>query len=99
MAPVTFRRFDAAEYLETEADIAHFLDETARDGDAEAIALALGVIARARNMSRLARATGLTRGGLYKALSPGGNPSLDTVVKVARELGFVLSVRPVDPAS
>lgn len=95
---VTFSRFDAADYLETEEDIATYLDECARDGDPEAIALALGAIARAQNISRLARDTGMTRAGLYKALSPGGNPSLATVTRVARALGFRLAFQrvPID---
>lgn len=88
MEGVTFSHFDAAEYLETEEDMATFLDESAQDGNPEAIALALGAIARARNMSQLARDVGMTRTGLYKALSPGGNPSFATVVKVAGAMGF-----------
>lgn len=55
------------------------------------IAHALGVVARARNMSQLARDSGLTRVGLYKALSREGNPSFATVMKVARALGFQVS--------
>ncbi len=95
MTDVTFSRFDAAEYLETEEDIATFLDECAQDGNPEAIALALGAVARARNVSELARGIGMTRAGLYKALSPGGNPSLDTVTRVARAMGFRLGLVPI----
>ncbi len=51
---------------------------------------ALGNIARARGMSQLARKTGLTREGLYKALSPNGNPEFGTVMKVIRALGLEL---------
>jgi len=54
------------------------------------ITTALGNIARARGMSQLARKTGLTREGLYKALSPGGNPEFGTVMKVIRALGLEL---------
>ena len=54
---------------------------------------ALGVVARAKNMSQLARDTGLTREGLYKALSPEGNPTFSTVAKVAKALGFRLTVQ------
>jgi probable addiction module antidote protein len=54
---------------------------------------ALGVIARARNMSQLARDTGLTREGLYKALSPEGNPTFSTVAKVAKALGLQITVQ------
>ena len=53
----------------------------------------LGVVARARNMSQLARDTGLPREGLYKALSPEGNPTFSTVAKVAKALGFKLTVQ------
>ena len=53
------------------------------------------MIARARNMSQLARDTGLTREGLYKALSGDGNPTFATVVKVAKALGFKLTVQPM----
>jgi probable addiction module antidote protein len=96
MMDVTFSRFDAAEYLETEEDIAAYLDECAQDGDAGTIALALGAIARARNVSKLAREAGMTRTGLYKALSPGGNPSLDTVARVAKAMGFRLALMPMN---
>jgi probable addiction module antidote protein len=60
------------------------------------VAAALGAVARARNMSQLARDTGLTREGLYKALSPDGNPSFASVAKVARALGFTLTFQAVD---
>ncbi len=59
------------------------------------LARALGVVARARNMSQLARDTGLTREGVRKALAPGGNPSYATVAKVAKALGFRLTLAPM----
>jgi probable addiction module antidote protein len=52
------------------------------------MAAALGTVARARNVSQLARETGMTREGIYKALSSDGNPAFGTVVKVARAIGF-----------
>ncbi len=63
--------------------------------DPALIVHAFGVIARARNMSQLARETGLSREGLYKALSPDGNPTFATVAKVAKALGFKLTVEPL----
>lgn len=89
----TFRRFDIAERLKTEADILGFMQAVMEEsGDEPAvIALALGDVARARNMSQLARETGLTREGLRKALSAQGNPSFATVHKVARALGLKLT--------
>jgi probable addiction module antidote protein len=88
-----FRRFDAADYLKTEEDIIAYLDAAiAEAGDDPAlIARALGAVARSRNMSRLAREAGVTREGLYKALSGEGNPSFATIVKVAQALGLRLS--------
>lgn len=82
--------WDSAEYLKTEADIADYLSacfEEAPD-DPAFLVHALGVAARARNMSQLARDTGLTREGLYKALSAEGNPSFGTVLKVAGAMGY-----------
>jgi probable addiction module antidote protein len=82
--------WDSAEYLKSEADITAYLDacfEEAGD-DPAFLTHALGVAARARNMSQLARDSGLTREGLYKALSAEGNPSFGTVLKVADAMGY-----------
>ncbi len=92
VSKVTFAKWDAADHLRTEADaLAYFeacLEEA--DDDPSFIAAALGDIARARGMSRVARDSGLTREGLYRALSKGANPSLGTVLKVTRALGLKL---------
>lgn len=82
--------WDSAEYLKTEVDITAYLDACFEEaGDDPAFLVhALGVAARARNMSQLARDTGLTREGLYKALSSSGNPSFGTVLKVADAMGY-----------
>ncbi len=90
-------RWDSAEYLKTDEDIRLYLEACLEEaGDDPAfIVHALGVIARARNMSQLARDTGLSREGLYKALSSEGNPTFVTVAKVAKALGFKLTVQPV----
>ncbi|MBI2383222.1 MAG: putative addiction module antidote protein [Gammaproteobacteria bacterium] len=92
----TFSRYDTAEYLKSEEQIAAYLEAIMDEGgdDPAVLAHALGVVARARNMSQLARDTGLTREGLYKALSGEGNPSLATVMKVAHALGLRISFRP-----
>ena len=82
--------WDSAEYLKSEADITAYLDacfEEAGD-DPAFLTHALGVAARARNKSQLARDSGLTREGLYKALSAEGNPSFGTVLKVADAMGY-----------
>ncbi len=86
------KKWDSAEHLKTEEDIALYLDacfEEAAD-DAPFIAKALGTVARARGMTQLAKDTGLGRESLYKALSGDGNPSFDTVLKVMHGLGIKL---------
>ena len=86
--------WDSAGYLKTEADRTAYLEACLEEAphDPAFIAHALGVVARARNMSQLARDTGLTREGLYKALSEEGNPSFDTVLKVVNALGYRLAL-------
>lgn len=88
-----FTRFDSADYLKSEADMAAYLVACMEeaDDDPALVAVALGNIARAYGMVRLARKTGLTREGLYKALSAEGNPSLGTVLKVIKALGMKLT--------
>jgi probable addiction module antidote protein len=95
MSTEKFSRYDTADYLKTEEDMAAYLEACVEDGDPALIAAALGDIARARNMSQLARDTGLTREGLYKALSGDGNPSFATVVKVAHALGLRMTFKPI----
>ncbi|OYX52805.1 MAG: putative addiction module antidote protein [Micrococcales bacterium 32-70-13] len=92
MATETFRRFDAANYLTDIETAAAYLQATLDEsgGDPGAIADALGAIARSGNLSELARRTGMSREGLYKALSSDGNPSFATIVKVSKALGLRL---------
>ena len=96
MGEVTFSRYDTADYLETEEDIAAYLEAVMEEGadDPAFITHALGVVARARNMSELARDTGLTRQGLYKALSGESETSFATVMKVVRALGLRIAFVP-----
>jgi len=84
--------WDSAAYLKTNADIADYLEAVLEDGDPALVAHALGIIARAKSMAKIARATGLGRESLYKALSAHGNPELATVLKVMRALGLKLKV-------
>ena len=84
------RPWDSAEHLRTQEDVIRYLEaclEEAGD-DSAFIAHALGVVARARGMTQLAREVGMTREGFYKALSNDGNPSFATVYKVSRALGL-----------
>ena len=86
--------YDAAEYLETEKDMAAYLQAALEDGEPALVIHALGNIARARGMSQIARDTGLGRESLYKALSPEGNPEFATVLKVLQALGIKLNAEP-----
>ena len=88
------RAFDAANYLDTEEDIAEYLRQVLVDNDPIELAAALGDIARARGMSKLAADTGLSRESLYKSLSGEHAPSSDTLFKVIRALGFEISLTP-----
>lgn len=82
--------FDAAQHLKTDEEIAVYLDEMLSENDPAMITHALGVIARAKGMTQLARDTGVSREGLYKALSSDGNPEFSTVIKVISALGLKL---------
>lgn len=90
-----FSPYDSADYLHSEEDIEAYLEACSEENDPALMAAALGAVARARNMSQLARDTGLTREGLYKALSVDGNPSLATAMKVANALGYQLKLVPM----
>lgn len=85
-----FTRWDAVDHLKTEEDIAAYLEAAMEEAgdDAAYIAAVLGDIAKARGIMALAEKTGMTRAGLYKALSEGGNPSFATILKITRALGI-----------
>ena len=89
-----YRRWDAAEYIRNEEEARLYLEACAEQdpGDGSLIRVALSDIARARNMSSLARKVGMTRQGLYKALSTEGNPTFATVMRITRALGMDLRI-------
>lgn len=82
--------FDFSEHLDSEAAIAEYLTVILEDNDPSLLAAALGDIARARGMSEIARASGITREALYKALRPDAQPRFDTVSRVCAALGVKL---------
>lgn len=88
--PIKVSRWDSAEHLKTDQDIQAYLEAILEEGgdDPAYIVHALGIIARAKNMSQLARDSGISREGLYKALSEEGNPTFATVAKIAKALGL-----------
>lgn len=87
--------YDAADYLVTAADVVYFLEAALELNDPAFFQKALGTAARARGMQQIARSTGTTRAGLYKALSEHGNPEFGTLVRVLDALGlrFTLSAK------
>ena len=87
--------FDMAQQLKTEEDIAAYITMVIEEGDASELAHALGVAAKARGMSEVARATGLSREALYKALRPNAKPRFDTVNRVCTALGVQLVAQPI----
>ena len=92
MNALKLRKWDSAEHLKTDEDMAQYLEACLQEAgdDAAFLAKALGNIARAKGMSQLARDTGLGRESLYKALSGEGNPSFATILKVISALGIRL---------
>ena len=90
MAKTQTRPWDPAEHLETEEDMAAYLNVALEDGDLSLIMATLGDIARAQRMAVVAQDTGLGRESLYKSLSANGNPEFATVLKVVRALGLRL---------
>jgi probable addiction module antidote protein len=90
VAKTKTRVWDAADHLKSEQDIAAYLKAALDEQDPALFAAALGDVARAKGMSEIARATGLGRESLYKALSADGNPEFATVLKVLKSLGLRL---------
>jgi len=93
----SFATFDAADYLTSVDDVVAFLEAVVEeaDDDPALITRALGVIARSRNLSELARRAGMSRESPYKALSAEGNPSFATVFKLSKALGLKVHFEPV----
>ena len=90
----TFTKWDASEHLRTRKDMCLYVQACAEEdpGDGSLIRAALNDVARAGNMSGLARAAGMSREGLYKALSERGNPTFATVMRITRALGMQLRI-------
>jgi probable addiction module antidote protein len=87
-------RFDVADYLDTEERQVAYITAALESGDADFVRDALGLVARARGMSEIAKNAGLNRESLYKALGESGNPEFSTVMRIVRALGLTPSARP-----
>ena len=98
MARTTTKPWDPADHLESEEDMAAYLEAALEEGDPALVAAALGDIARAKGMTRVARDTGLGRESLDQTLSASGNPEFVTVMKVVSALGLKLHAAPATGA-
>ena len=94
MAKTKTLPFDSAEYLDTPEAIAAYLGDALASGSAAEFQDALSVVARARGMTEIARASGLGRENLYNALRADAHPRFDTIQRVLAALGVGLHVRP-----
>lgn len=95
---VETKLFDASEYMESEDAQAEYLSIVMEDGDLEEIKHALGIIARARGMTAIARDAGVTREALYKALSDKGDPKFSTLLGVVKALGLKFELKKIKAA-
>jgi probable addiction module antidote protein len=83
--------FDAADALDTPEAQAELLADALASGDAKVVTAALGMIARAKGMSQMARDAGISREAIYRATGPDGNPTLSTLMAIVRSAGLKLS--------
>ncbi len=87
------RPFDPANYLKKESDRALYMNECLETGDPAFIADGLGVIARSRGMTEIAKEAEVSRESLYKSLSKKGNPEFATILKLMAALDLTLCVK------
>lgn len=98
MAKVETTAFDSADYLNTAEDIAAYLDAYLEESTPEEFRRALDTVARSHGISDLAKRSGITRAGIYKALGTDGNPSFETVREILAGMGLRLTIEPVEAA-
>ncbi|WP_321782713.1 addiction module antidote protein [Paraburkholderia sp. J94] len=94
MKEVKIARFDAADYLDSEEAIAAYLNAALEEGDPDLLVAAIADVAKARGIAKVAADAGLGRESLYKTLSPGSKPKLETIFKLMHALGIKLVASP-----
>ncbi|QCW99094.1 putative addiction module antidote protein [Aggregatimonas sangjinii] len=92
---MTTTKFDIADYLDSNEMIAEYLNTTLEEGDSSDLVVAIGHIAKAIGMTKIAEETGMSRPSLYKALSDGAKPQFGTIMKVLKAVGGQISVKPL----
>ena len=98
MAVIKTTDFDSADYLDSAEAIAAYLDTYLEDGTPEELRAALATVARSKGVSDLARRSGVSRPGIYKALGEDGNPSFETMRSILAAMGLRLTVEPAEQA-
>ncbi len=88
-------KFDIADYLDSNEMIAEYLNVILEEGDDSEIVVAIGNIAKAIGMTKIAEETGMSRPSLYKALSEGAKPQFSTIMKVLKAVGGQIRVNPI----
>lgn len=91
-----YQDYDTSEFLETEDDIARYLNAVAEYNDPEMFQTVLGKVAKARGMSSIAKEANVSRESLYRSLSAEGNPSFQTISKVLASMGLRLTIQPAE---
>ena len=94
LKPIKSAKFDVSDYLDSEEMISAYINEVIKEGSAEDIKNAIGHIAKAIGMSKIAERTGLTRPSLYKAFSEDSKPQFTTVMRVLKAIGSEIEVKP-----
>ena len=89
-------KFDIADYLDSNEMIAEYLNVVLEEGDDSEIVVAIGNIAKAIGMTKIAEETGMSRPSLYKALSEGAKPQFSTIMKVLKAVGGQIRVNPIN---
>jgi probable addiction module antidote protein len=93
MKPIAF---EISDFLDSEEMIATYLNTVLEEGDEDDLVVAIGNVAKAIGMGKIAQQTGMSRTSLYKAFAEGANPQFQTVLKVLRSLGSEIKVSPIN---
>ncbi len=92
---MTTSKFDIADYLDSEEMVAEYLNTVLEEGDTSDLVIAIGHIAKAIGMTKIADRTGMSRPSLYKAFSDGSKPQFGTIMKVLKAIGGQINVKPL----
>jgi probable addiction module antidote protein len=88
-------KFDIADYLDSNEMIAEYLNSVLEEGNDTEIVIAIGHIAKAIGMTKIAQETGMSRPSLYKALAEGAKPQFSTIMKVLKAVGGQIQINPI----